>query len=231
MPNPTEFLKVGGKVFEVVDAAARDDISVLQTDLDVAEENITELQTKAETAEEDIQKLKLVSITPDGSLGIEGACADSKAVGDAIEQLRTETNTALDAISPESIGAVNLLNVANNLTTVEEGYVLDARQAYELNMLIQKRATTATYFAHFKASDWTIGDPHTQRVDVKGILKTDNPFADLDLSSAANNDAGVEMMAMWNLIGRISVEDGEAIAYCYQDVPTVDIDVILKVVR
>jgi len=228
MPNPTEFLKVGGKIFEVVDSVARDDISVLQTDLDVAEENIVELQTKSQTAEEDIRKLKLASITPDDSLGIAGACADSKAVGDAINGVHTR----IDNLTPEDINAVNVSNVANNLTTIEEGaYVLDARQGYELNLLLQKRATTATYSVCFKASDWTVGDPHTQRVFLDGILKTDNPFADVDLSRATNGDEASLDLEMWNLIGRIAVGDGDVTAYCYTDVPTDDIYVILKVVR
>ena len=234
MSLPMKEYVIGGEVFEVVDQAARNDIDVLKTDVDIAEDNIKNLQNISQTYEEDIQKLKLASIEPDTTLGIEGACADSKAVGNAFDAVNIEIDKLdkrIDGLTPEDVGAVSIDNVVNNINTVESGYVLDARQGYELKTLINQRATTATYTACFKASDWTIGDPHMQTVPVMGILKTDNPFVDIDMSFVVTGEDGIELTEQWNFIGRISTNNDSVTAYCYLDVPSVDINIILKVVR
>lgn len=63
---------------------------------------------------------------------------------------------------------------------------------------------------------------------VNGILGTDNPFADIDLSSASNASAAIEA---WNLIGRITANNNSITAYCYEKKPTINLKVLLKVVR
>lgn len=229
--NLVNIYKVGDQLYEIADDAARKDISVLQADLNDTKENVDELQDIFEKHESDIEKLKLSSISPDTSLGIQGAAADSKAVGDAINQLRADTSNMIDAITTESIGAVNVNKIANNITTVEEGYVLDARQAYELNRLIQQRATTASYTATFPVSGWSSSSPYTQTVNVSGILSTDNPIVDIDMSNAQNADDWAALIESWNFVGRITANQGSVTMYCYDDKPTVNITIFLKVVR
>ena len=232
--RPMDTLIVGENIYEIVDEAARVDISELKQRADTSENNIQTLQQKANIAESDINKIKLSTITPDITLGVEGAAADSKAVGDAIKAVENEIDQLdqkVDAITPETIGAVNVSNVVNNIATVEEGYVLDARQAYELNLLIQKRATTASYTATFPASGWSSSSPYTQTVNVDGILLTDDPIVDIDMSSATNADDWALMTEAWNFVGRITANQGSVTMYCYDDVPTVDITIFLKVVR
>lgn len=175
----------------------------------------------------------------DPTLSQEGSFADAKATGDtinntvntAITELSEEINNKFTNLTPEDIGAVNVANIANNITTVEEGYVLDARQGYELNLLIQKRATTASYTATFPSSGWSSSAPYTQTVNVDGILATDDPIVDIDMSSATNADDWALLTEAWNFVGRITANQGSVTMYCYEEKPTVDITIFLKVVR
>lgn len=227
-------LIIGENIYEVVDEAARIDIEELKQRANTSETDIDNLTQRLDVTEEDLNKVKLATITPDTSLSIEGAAADAKAVGDAIKTQITnynELSERVDNITPENIGAVNINNVVNNRTTVEEGYVLDARQAYELHLLIQKRATTATYTALFPSSGWSSSIPYTQTVNVEGILATDNPIVDIDMSNAMSEEDSALATEEWNLVRRIATNDGSVTMYCYDEIPTMDINIILKVVR
>lgn len=182
----------------------------------------------------------------DPTLTKPGEFADAKATSDAIDKVAAELTEDINGVqdelnavadrltklTPEDIGAVNVANIVNNLTTVEEGYVLDARQAYELNLLIQKRATTATYSAVFPANGWE-GDasPFTQTVLVEGILATDNPIVDIDMSNAVSDEDSALALEEWIYIRRITANEGSVTMYCYDEIPTKDITIILKVVR
>lgn len=121
--------------------------------------------------------------------------------------------------------------VANNITTTEEGYVLDARQGYALNTLISQKATTARYSATLPTSGWSDSAPYAQTVSVSGVLTTDDPIADIDMSSASTSTQGTALLDAWNLIGRIKVNDGSITVYCYEEKPEVDMTISLKVVR
>lgn len=140
---------IGGQVYSVEDETAREKAREAQKAAAQAQEELLSVRKIAESYAEDINKLKLASITPDTTLKISGAAADSKSVGDAIEGTATEIDTKIskakeelrdkiDNISPDTIGAVGVGKIANNLTTSKEGYVLDARQAAILTALIEK---------------------------------------------------------------------------------------------
>ena len=91
------------------------------------------------------------------------------------------------------------------------------------------KAVTQTYKGTFLASGWSNGVPFTQEIAVDGILSTDYPFVDIDLSDVVDAAAVIEG---WTLIGRCTVSaDNTVIAYCYEEAPAVDIPIIFKVVR
>ena len=132
--------------------------------------------------------------------------------------------------------------VVNNLTTSDKGYVLDARQGCELNAIIAKKAnelsvsisqkaSTAHYSATLSSSDWSSSAPYTQTVSVSGILATDDPLVDVDMSGATTSDDGNALTDAWTLVGRVTANAGSITAYCYDEKPTVDIPLIFKVVR
>ena len=207
-------------------------------------EYITRIRTESGDLQIDYQSLANLPQS-DTTLTIPGGFADAMVTGDDFDLVEQNINNAVDQLTeninqvgqelsdltPEKIGAVNIKNVVNNMTTVEPGYVLDARQAYELHLLIQKRATTATYTAFFPASGWTGESPYVQTVNVDGILATDNPIVDIDMSNAMSEEDSALATAEWNLVRRIVANDGSVTMYCYDEIPTMDINIILKVVR
>lgn len=105
-----------------------------------------------------------------------------------------------------------------------------------LNILLEnietslvKKATTTSYTGTFSSSGWSSTAPYTQSITVDGILVTDNPFVDIDLSNVSDGSAVTEA---WNCVSRVTASANDTITvYCYEEKPTVDIPIILKVVR
>jgi len=265
---PMETYKIGGRVFEITDRHARDEISIAQEELDIAKQNIEDLITRTTGAEEDITKLKLSSITPDTSLGIEGAAADSKAVGDAINSLTNQlenqnielTNkiTALDDIAVKSLNGIlpdenGEISYTPPVTSIN-GYtgdakltatdveavpisggtmtgVLDAPSIKENNVALEnKYAQVFKYTVVLTSSGWSDSAPYTQTGTVTGLKSTDNVISDIDMSNVVSADNGANKLEAWSFIGRIEIQDGSITAYCYEDVPEVDLRVKLLVV-
>ena len=88
---------------------------------------------------------------------------------------------------------------------------------------------TETYRGTFSASGWSGSAPYMQEIQITGVLQTDYPFVDIDLSDVEDAAAVIEG---WKLVGRCTLSaDNTVIAYCYEEKPEVDIPVIFKVVR
>lgn len=94
-----------------------------------------------------------------------------------------------------------------------------------------KYAQVSTYSATLPAAGWSATTPYTQTVLAQGVLSTDNPFVDVDLSSATDSDAGLAITEAWSFIGRVTANDGTITAYCYSEKPEVDLNLILTVMR
>lgn len=91
------------------------------------------------------------------------------------------------------------------------------------------KAVTAIYKGTFLAGSWGDSAPFTQEITVDGVLASDYPFVDIDLSEAADAQSVIEA---WNLVGRCTVSDNNTVVgYCYEEAPEVDIPIIFKVVR
>lgn len=108
---------------------------------------------------------------------------------------------------------------------------MDAQSGVELAAEVAGKASTAGYTATLLGAGWSAGVPHTQTVAVEGMLATDNPFVDVDMSGATTGAAGTALSDAWTLVGRVEAGAGSITAYCYDDAPAVDIPLILKVVR
>lgn len=98
-----------------------------------------------------------------------------------------------------------------------------------LSVEITKKAETSAYTGTLAASGWSDSAPYTQTITVSGILSTDNPFVDIDLSGISD---GTSIIESWNYVGRVTVtDDNTIVAYCYEEKPPINIPIILKVVR
>lgn len=84
----------------------------------------------------------------------------------------------------------------------------------------------------FLYENWSDSVPYTQDITVDGILKEDYPNVDIDLSEIIEVDDINNIVEEWGYVTRCFVKENNVItAYCYKDVPTVNIPVIFKVVR
>ena len=89
--------------------------------------------------------------------------------------------------------------------------------------------TTETYKTTLLVSNWSESEPFEQIGQVVGLLSTDYPFVDIDLSEVEDAQSVIEC---WNMVGRVTVNsDDSIVAYCYSEKPTVDIPIVFKVVR
>lgn len=125
--------------------------------------------------------------------------------------------------------------VVNSLTMTEPGYALDARQGRALDEKITRlsaeAARTARYSATLTAAGWSASAPYTQTASAAGVLSTDDPFVDVDMSGASGSAQGTALTEAWGFVGRVTAGNGQITAYCYEDKPAVNLPVILKVVR
>lgn len=100
----------------------------------------------------------------------------------------------------------------------------------DLQRQINGKPDKATYTATLTASGWSSSAPYTQTVTVSGILATDAPVVDLNMSSATTSNAEL-LQGAWSNIGRIVTAANKITAYCYNEKPTVDIPLNIMVVR
>ena len=100
--------------------------------------------------------------------------------------------------------------------------------AGELLNLIHQHAPQ-NYSALLAAGSWSTAAPYSQTVTVEGLLATDTPIADLVLSDTlATAKAQLEAYAY---VSRIDTAENALTVLCYDDKPTVALELALKVVR
>jgi hypothetical protein len=185
---------------------------------------------------------KINNVTPltlDKTLSLEGASADAKAVGDAINEVDKKHGTAMEqhtgAENPHKVTAsqVGLGNVDNTsdenkpVSTAQAKAIADAMKT--VSDETSTKAVNKEFNGVFSASGWSSEAPYTQEITVDGVLVTDRPLVDIDLSGT---EEPLPVIEGWGLVGRCTVsKDNSVTAYCYQDCPAVDIPVVIKVVR
>lgn len=165
----------------------------------------------------------------DNTLTTRGAAADAKAAGDKINAVQGKFDTHKEnKENPHGVTKtqVGLGNVDN--TSDENKPVSKATQA-AIDSIMRDKAETETYKGTFLSSGWSSSAPYTQAITVEGVLSTDYPFVDIDLSDVSD---AVSVIEGWKLVGRCTVSaDNNVIAYCYEEAPAVDIPIVFKVVR
>lgn len=97
-------------------------------------------------------------------------------------------------------------------------------------LTIQNDIPFEEYFT-FSASDW-IGSavPYTQTITATGILESDVPVIGANITTTDAVEA-VALKEAFAMIGRIETGVDTLTAYCYEEKPDVDIDIICKIGR
>lgn len=172
----------------------------------------------------------------DPTLSVYGAGAEAEATGKAIAEAKQLTeNHANNTSNPHNVSKtqVGLGNVDNTsdmnkpVSTAQKEAIEKAKN--DAISVANDKATTETLKGTLLASGWSESAPFTQTVTIEGMLSTDYPFVDIDLSNAEDPQKVIEG---WNMVGRVTVDsDHTIIGYCYEEVPSVDIPVVFKVVR
>ena len=101
------------------------------------------------------------------------------------------------------------------------------------NINIQSGATIATYSVNIPTSSWTTvsaSNWYTKTITVNGILASDTPDVDINLSSCTNADAVETALANWGNIFRITTANNSITVYSSQ-IPTTQITITLRCIR
>ena len=119
------------------------------------------------------------------------------------------------------------------LTTADQVMLENGdRLSVKFDTLVDKvntKATSVTLKGMLSATGWSSSAPFEQAISIAGILSTDYPFVDIDLSEASDPETVIED---WGKVGRVTIHsDDSIIAYCYKEKPSVDIPMVFKVVR
>lgn len=100
----------------------------------------------------------------------------------------------------------------------------------EDDALLSTKATTTLYTATLLSSGWSgSAAPYTQTVSITGILATDTPIVDVVLDQSTST--AIAQIEAWANISKIETANGSITAACFEEVPTIDIPIQLKVVR
>lgn len=133
--------------------------------------------------------------------------------------------------SPVTVNGIEAVDSDITITAADVGALPDTYEAPVTSVNGQTGAVVVgkTYTVALPASGWSGEAPFTQTATVEGIAETDMPIVDVDMSSAtADTAAGI--LEAWFCVGRIVTGDGTITAYCYEAAPTVDLNIIVKVV-
>lgn len=99
-----------------------------------------------------------------------------------------------------------------------------------LQASLNGKITATDYYCTLSAANWSATFPYTQTVTVTGVLESDQrPIVDIDLSDESLD--AVAVITAWCTIGRVKTVDNAIIAYCYSNIPEVDIPISIKVFR
>lgn len=150
-----------------------------------------------------------------------------------IIETQTAQSDSLTLIIDNYIIAVNGKNAndENAVIIYATDIPMDSNNDTSVATELDKKAVTALYTGTFVSSGWSSSAPYVQTITVEGITSADWPIADVSFENVTSSDDGISLTEAWAMVNRIETGEGTLTAYCYEDTPTVDIPVIIKVVR
>ena len=89
---------------------------------------------------------------------------------------------------------------------------------------------TTTIVGSSGSSNWTGSNPYTAVMTVSGILSTDVPIVDINLSSVTFADVP-DVQADWALVYRVAATANNELTFYATEEPTKDLTVQIQVVR
>lgn len=142
-----------------------------------------------------------------------------------VEEGQITVKKKLDDLQAEKFDSAKIVN---NLTTEDEGYVLDARQGEKLKAAIDN--LTHALKAKLLQNGWSDTEPYMQTLEAPGVLESDEPIIDVDTSGATTMDEMESLNEAWSMILGATASENTVIV-AFSDVPDIDIPIKIKVVR
>lgn len=130
----------------------------------------------------------------------------------------------------DNYGHVKLSASYTSVAGVDDGWAATPSAVKAAYDLASGKASRAFYTGTLTTSGWSSSAPYTQSVTISGILATDTPVIDLNMSSATTSNAA-DLQAAWACVGRIVTAANKITAYCYEEKPTVALPLNILVVR
>lgn len=138
-----------------------------------------------------------------------------------------------------SEGHITAVSAVDNATTSAAGLMSPEDKA-KLDALLTKEAIIAalgysparcySYTGTLLASGWSSTAPYTQTITIQGIVATDEPFFDLNMTNATVDNAG-DLAKNWVLVKKLEAGANSIIATCYDSAPTIDLPMNIKVIK
>lgn len=141
------------------------------------------------------------------------------------DEQKTQARTNIGAASAEDVDG----KVAESVKATEAQTFTDTQKEQARTNI--GAAAAADYTATLTASGWT-GDaaPYTQEATVAGILASDTPFVDVDMSGLTTSDDMTAAQDAFGLILKATAGAGK-ITFAASDKPDTALTVKIKVVR
>ena len=145
---------------------------------------------------------------------------------DKIEAGVTVANQAMEA-------ATNAQNVANSAAETAAGIAKTAANAQTIATNAQNVANakaTVVKIASALTANWIgAAAPYTQTVTIDGILEADTPHISPVYSDTL--ETAIAQKEAWSLVSKAVTGDGVIVFSCFEDVPSVEIPIMVEVIR
>ena len=141
----------------------------------------------------------------------------------------TDTGVLAEGTNGRGITSVDKTSSVDNVDTYTITYSDTTTSSFDVTNGITTVSTDKIdYTCTFKATDWSSSAPYTQTVNVTGITADINPRIDIIVSDGVS--LGIKEEAAFACVTRGVTSDGTLTLYCYEEKPTVDMNIMIEVV-
>ena len=141
----------------------------------------------------------------------------------------TDTGVLAEGTNGRGITSVDKTSSVDNVDTYTITYSDTTTSSFDVTNGITTVSTDKVdYTCTFKVTDWSSSAPYTQTVNVAGITADINPRIDIIVSDGVS--LGIKEEAAFACVTRGVTGDGTLTLYCYEEKPTVDMNIMIEVV-
>lgn len=188
-------------------------------------------KTKLSNIEAEANKTVIVQATGTSTTSVMSQNAVTSALGDKVDKVNGQGLSTEDYTTYEKNKLSNIAEGANKTVIVQStGQNTTSVMSQDaVTTELNNKATTTLYTATLSSSNWSSSAPYTQTVSVSGILSTDIPIVDVVLDQSTST--AISQIEAWMNVSKIETANGSITATCFEEKPTINIPIQLKVVR